>query len=163
MSSPKKGTLAHLTLQFDGTAHNVSILFTDEQPQPCTLAHRFIGDLKKRFKDLRLAGGVDPREVVGIGVDGVGWTLLPVDEAINPLAPAMIWLDSDPLCSSVAMPLPIWAGSLPSTVIPTGLNGAGLPIGIQIIGPEYGDLITIGAARALEAEGFAFTPPPAYL
>lgn len=60
-----------------------------------------------------------------------------------------------------------WAGLtgvsyLPSTVIPTGLNGEGLPIGIQIIGPEYGDLITIGAARALEAEGFRFVPPSAY-
>lgn len=61
-----------------------------------------------------------------------------------------------------------WAGLtgvsyLPSTVIPTGLNRIGLPIGIQIIGPEYGDLITIGAARELEAAGFRFLPPPAYL
>ena len=61
-----------------------------------------------------------------------------------------------------------WAGLtgvsyLPSTVIPTGLNPKGLPIGIQIVGPEYGDLITIGVARALEESGFAFVPPPAYL
>lgn len=61
-----------------------------------------------------------------------------------------------------------WAGLtgvsyLPSTVIPTGLNPAGLPIGVQIVGPEYGDLITIGVAKALEAEGFRFVPPPAYL
>ena len=61
-----------------------------------------------------------------------------------------------------------WAGLtgvsfLPSTVIPTGLNREGLPIGVQIIGPEYGDLITIGAARVLEAAGFNFVPPPAYL
>ena len=61
-----------------------------------------------------------------------------------------------------------WAGLtgvsfLPSTVIPTGLNGDGLPIGIQIIGPEYGDLLTIGAAAVMEAEGFRFVPPPAYL
>ena len=61
-----------------------------------------------------------------------------------------------------------WAGLtgvayLPSTAIPTGLNGEGLPIGIQIVGPEYGDLITIGAARALEAEGFTFVPPPGYV
>ena len=60
-----------------------------------------------------------------------------------------------------------WAGLtgvsyLPSTVIPTGLNNESLPIGIQIIGPEFGDLITIGAAQALEADGFAFTPPPDY-
>jgi len=61
-----------------------------------------------------------------------------------------------------------WAGLpgvsfLPATAIPTGNNAAGLPIGIQIIGPAYGDRITIGVARLLEAEGFAFTPPPAYV
>ena len=62
-----------------------------------------------------------------------------------------------------------WAGLsgvsfLPSTVIPTGVDAEGLPIGIQIIGPEYGDLVTIGVAQALEDEdGFRFTPPPAYV
>ncbi|MEM1433595.1 MAG: amidase [Pseudomonadota bacterium] len=60
-----------------------------------------------------------------------------------------------------------WAGLtgvsfLPSTVIPTGLNGEGLPIGVQIVGPEYGDLKTIGAAKLLEAQGFAFEAPPNY-
>ena len=60
-----------------------------------------------------------------------------------------------------------WAGLvgisyMPSTVIPTGPNAAGLPIGVQIIGPEYSDRITIGVARLLEAEGFAFTPPPGF-
>jgi amidase len=60
-----------------------------------------------------------------------------------------------------------WAGFvgisyMPSTVIPTGPNAAGLPIGVQIIGPEYSDRITIGVARLLEAEGFAFTPPPGF-
>jgi xylulokinase len=37
--------------------------------------------------------GIDPREVGGIGVDGVSWTLVPVDRALRPLCPAMIWLD----------------------------------------------------------------------
>ena len=60
-----------------------------------------------------------------------------------------------------------WAGLtgvayLPSTVIPTGLNDQGLPIGVQIVGPEYSDLVTIGVAGELENAGFAFTPPPAY-
>ena len=60
-----------------------------------------------------------------------------------------------------------WAGLvtvayMPSTVIPTGLNADGLPIGVQIVGPEYADLVTIGVAAALEREGFAFQPPPDY-
>jgi amidase len=60
-----------------------------------------------------------------------------------------------------------WAGMavccyLPSTIIPTGPNADGLPIGIQIIGRQYGDLETIGLAKLLEAEGYAFTAPPGY-
>ncbi len=60
-----------------------------------------------------------------------------------------------------------WAGHainnyLPATVVPTGAIGQGLPIGVQIIGPEYGDLKTIGFARLLEAAGFRFVPPPGY-
>ncbi len=37
--------------------------------------------------------GVDPEQVAGVGVDGIGWTLLPVDAECNPLSPAIIWLD----------------------------------------------------------------------
>lgn len=60
-----------------------------------------------------------------------------------------------------------WAGLptnayLPATVIPTGLDDDGLPIGVQVVGPEYGDLTTLGVARGLEKLGFAFTPPPGY-
>src|SRR5207237_1395165 len=38
-----------------------------------------------------------------------------------------------------------WAGYsgaflLPSTVAPCGLTAAGLPVGVQIVGPQYGDL-----------------------
>src|SRR5690349_2042008 len=36
---------------------------------------------------------VDPASIAGVGVDAVGWTLIPVDRAGNPLHPAMIWLD----------------------------------------------------------------------
>ncbi len=60
-----------------------------------------------------------------------------------------------------------WAGLainsyLPATVVPTGPGKEGLPIGVQIIGPEYGDLKTIGFAKLLENAGFAFTPPSGY-
>ena len=60
-----------------------------------------------------------------------------------------------------------WAGLtgvsyLPSTIIPTGPDESGLPVGIQIVGPEYGDLTTIGAASLLEDAGFGFIPAPDY-
>ena len=60
-----------------------------------------------------------------------------------------------------------WAGLavcayLPSTVVPAGLGDDDLPVGVQIIGPEFGDLKTIGLAKLLEGAGFAFTPPPGY-
>ena len=37
--------------------------------------------------------GVDSASIAGIGVDAVGWTLIPVDRTGKPLHPAMIWLD----------------------------------------------------------------------
>src|SRR3954451_14574294 len=41
-----------------------------------------------------LAGtGIDPKQIACVGVDGIGWTLLPVDRDCNPLCPALIWLD----------------------------------------------------------------------
>ena len=60
-----------------------------------------------------------------------------------------------------------WAGLasscyLPSTIIPTGVGERGLPIGAQIVGPEFGDLITIGVAQVLEREGLRFESPPGY-
>jgi xylulokinase len=50
---------------------------------------------------------VQPHEIAGIGIDAVGWTLIPVDEAVNPLAPAMIWLDRRAVDETV------WLNSLP--------------------------------------------------
>src|SRR5512136_2265675 len=34
-------------------------------------------------------GNVDPQQVAGVGVDGIGWTLLPVDSDGEPLHPAL--------------------------------------------------------------------------
>jgi amidase len=60
-----------------------------------------------------------------------------------------------------------WAGysgvtNLPATAAPIGQTADGLPIGVQIIGPQYGDYSTIAFATLLEKEYRSFVPPPAY-
>ncbi|OGA65182.1 MAG: hypothetical protein A3F77_12030 [Betaproteobacteria bacterium RIFCSPLOWO2_12_FULL_67_28] len=60
-----------------------------------------------------------------------------------------------------------WAGLatlsfLPATAAPIGPARDKLPVGMQIIGPEYGDLTTIEFARLLAAEIGGFTAPPQY-
>jgi amidase len=49
---------------------------------------------------------------------------------------------------------------LPATVAPIGFTKAGLPLGVQITGPIYGDRMTIMAASLFEQAGFGFRPPP---
>jgi amidase len=51
---------------------------------------------------------------------------------------------------------------LPSTAFPSGLSGDGLPIGLQIVGPEYGDRTTIEVARLIARELGGFQAPPRF-
>jgi amidase len=60
-----------------------------------------------------------------------------------------------------------WAGYtclfyLPATAAPIGLTADGLPVGVQIVGPQYGDRGCIAFARLLEQEFARFAPPPGY-
>ncbi|MCW5749529.1 MAG: amidase [Alphaproteobacteria bacterium] len=60
-----------------------------------------------------------------------------------------------------------WAGfsgmvNLPSSVAPAGESAHGLPVGVQIVGPQGGDLACIAFARHLEREYRAFIPPPGF-
>ena len=60
-----------------------------------------------------------------------------------------------------------WAGYpcvayLPSTVAPIGFSKAGLPIGVQIVGPQFGDRDCIHFAKMIEKSYHAFVAPPGY-
>jgi amidase len=59
---------------------------------------------------------------------------------------------------------PMWAifAGQPSTAFPAGLNGAGLPLGLQAIGPYLGDRTPLRFAQLLEREWQGFQPPPGY-
>jgi len=48
---------------------------------------------------------------------------------------------------------------LPATVAPIGFTKAGLPLGVQITGPIYGDRMTLMAASLFEQAGYVFRPP----
>ncbi len=60
-----------------------------------------------------------------------------------------------------------WAGysccfHLPGTVAPVGLTPDGLPVGVQIIAPQYGDYTGIELAKLIERDYYSFAPPPDY-
>jgi amidase len=76
----------------------------------------------------------------------------------------MLSVNGKPQPSTTQM---FWAGfmgmaGLPSTVAPAGLTAEGLPVGVQIVGPQYGDLTCIRLAQLLEKEYQGFVAPPGY-
>jgi amidase len=50
----------------------------------------------------------------------------------------------------------------PATAVPAGRTEAGLPVGVQIMGPAYEDLTTLTFARCLEHRIGGFVPPSGY-
>jgi amidase len=60
-----------------------------------------------------------------------------------------------------------WAGIagmcyLPGTAAPIGVSSEGLPLSVQVVGPQYGDLSTIRFAQLIEREYYSFVPPGGY-
>ena len=51
---------------------------------------------------------------------------------------------------------------LPATAIPIGFSAAGLPIGVQIVGPWLEDRTTLKLAELIEREFGGFVPPPMF-
>ena len=61
-----------------------------------------------------------------------------------------------------------WAGIagmcyLPGTAAPIGLSPEGLPLSVQIVGPQYGDFSTIRFAQLIEREYYSFVAPGGYV
>jgi aspartyl-tRNA(Asn)/glutamyl-tRNA(Gln) amidotransferase subunit A len=57
--------------------------------------------------------------------------------------------------------IPVNLAGLPGIVLPCGVDERGLPIGLQIVGPPFGEEIVLRAARAFEraTEWHRLRPP----
>lgn len=71
-----------------------------------------------------------------------------IDGVAHPYLSLIVW-------ATVATP-----PGLPATVMPIGRSKAGLPIGVQIIGPLFEDRTPLAFAQLLEREYGGFTRPP---
>jgi amidase len=50
---------------------------------------------------------------------------------------------------------------LPALALPTGLGSDGMPTGVQLIGPQFGDDVVLAAGRVVESAVPVLPPPPA--
>jgi amidase len=81
----------------------------------------------------------------------------------RPITDRVLDIDGTAVPHLIAM---AWCGAigpvlLPVVTLPIGSTSAGLPVGIQVIGPFLSDLRLLQIAELLQAAaGTAFTPPP---
>ena len=78
---------------------------------------------------------------------------LPAGQDLNDPAHERHWIDWSPFS------YPFNMTRQPAASIPCGLTAAGLPIGLQIVGPLYGDDRVLRAARAFETTQPERRPP----
>jgi amidase len=73
-------------------------------------------------------------------------------------------IDNEPVPYELNLVYPMWAifAGQPATAFPAGLNRAGLPLGLQAIGPYLEDRTTLRFAQLLERSWHGFEPPPGF-
>ena len=154
--------------QFDRFRAEAQALETDDQSERATmlralvLYHRDWVALSNKREQLRWAWHAFFKSYDVIIAPIAGTAAFPHDH--SPIEARTILVDDQP------RPYfdPLFWGALfgvaylPATAIPVTRNAEGLPLGVQIVGPAYGDRITIGVARLLEDAGFRFSPPSGY-
>ncbi|MGB7406163.1 MAG: amidase family protein [Pacificimonas sp.] len=90
------------------------------------------------------------------GVDVVfaptaGIPAFPIDDGVGETRIVSVNGEDTPWAMQLAWPgLGNYPG-LPGTAVPLGMNRGGLPIGMQVLGPRFGDRTTIAAARLTAA------------
>jgi len=94
-----QGTSSTKTALWDadgGLVSEASASYDLERPEPLWAqidAERWWDACCSTVRAVLAQGGVRPADVAAVALDGIGWTLVPVDAAFRPLVPAMTWLD----------------------------------------------------------------------
>lgn len=90
------------------------------------------------------------------------------DVFIAPAMPMRAWPlddepadDSPPMQAFAALELSQVSGG-PMVVVPAGLDGNGVPFGIQVLGPRWADERLLAIAEAIAAVTGGFQPPPGF-
>ena len=65
---------------------------------------------------------------------------------------------ADALLAAMRMVVPVNLLGLPAAAVPAGTGPDGLPLGVQIIGPRFGEVLCLDAAAAVEAALGTLTP-----
>lgn len=73
--------------------------------------------------------------------------LIRVDGVERPYSDLSLW------CGLAGLPY------LPASVVPLGRDARGLPVGVQLVGPRFGDRLTLAAAALVERLGGGFAAP----
>ncbi|OQR66988.1 fatty-acid amide hydrolase 2-like [Tropilaelaps mercedesae] len=114
--------------------------FYRRDPEKCQTSYREFEAYKRRMYDL-------------IRNDGI--IILPASASVAPF-------HHGTLCSPTlyfGMGGLINILGLPSTIVPMGLDSRGLPLSVQIVGPQNQDRLTLAVARELERKFGGFVPP----
>lgn len=128
-------------------------------PQPSQIsAHAFM-DLADAQLAVRFQWGEVFKAFDVVVAPAIG--TLPFPDIDAPWAERVISINGrdEPYGSLTAWPGLAILGHLPATAAPIGLSAAGLPIGVQIIGPYLEDRTTIAFAGLLEPEFGGFRAP----
>ena len=70
--------------------------------------------------------------------------------AFDARAPGSVPMNAESMLGWTPFSYPFNLTQQPACTIPCGLTKAGLPIGLQIVGPMFGDALVLRAARAYE-------------
>lgn len=116
-----------------------------------------LGEILDPRKNPDFSKGLEALEKMHMDLEekiGDGILILPPHPRVAPKHRAVLWTPFDYIFTGIFNML-----SVPATVVPTGLNEDGLPLGVQIVAGYLNDHLTLSAAEMIESTFGGWVPP----